>query len=112
MDKKIIKFDDTETEEYEFHQYKRPVSINDIDINKIEACNKFPFGKQDFKYLIGYKNSEKVRPSCISFYIYSQTRCLLYILFIRCKLYAAGVISLQFILTMFVIILCICISQF
>ena len=112
MDKKIIKFDDTETEEYEFHQYKRPVSINDIDINKIEACNKFTFGKQDFKYLTGYKNSEKVRPSCISFYIYSQTRCLLCILFIRCKLYAAGVISLQFILTMFVIILCICISQF
>ena len=31
------------------------------------------------------------------YYIYSQTSCLLYILFIRCKLYAAVVISLQFV---------------
>ena len=29
IDKKIIKFDDTQIEEYEFHQYKRPISIND-----------------------------------------------------------------------------------
>ena len=32
MDKKIIKFDDTEIEEQEFHQCKSPISINDIDI--------------------------------------------------------------------------------
>ena len=45
VDKKIIKFDDTEIKEYEFHQYKRPISINDIDINEILVSNKFPFGK-------------------------------------------------------------------
>ena len=28
MDKKIVKFDDTEIEEYEFYKYKSPVSIN------------------------------------------------------------------------------------
>ena len=49
MDKKIIKFDDTEIEEYEFHQYKRVISINNIDINEIVVSNKFPFGKQDCK---------------------------------------------------------------
>ena len=59
MDKKIIKFDDNEIEEYKSHQYKSPISINDIDINKIVASNKFPFGKQDFKYFIIYKDSEK-----------------------------------------------------
>ena len=32
MDEKIIKFDDTEIEDYEFHQYKSPISINDIKI--------------------------------------------------------------------------------
>ena len=48
MDKKIIKFDDTETEEY--------ILINDVDINKIVVSNKLPFGKQDFKYFIGYKD--------------------------------------------------------
>ena len=46
MTKKIIKFDDNETEE--FYQYKTPISINDIDINKIVISNKFPFGKKDF----------------------------------------------------------------
>ena len=49
-----------------FNQYKSPISINDIDINKIVVPNKFGFGKQDFKYFIGYKDSETVRP-----YVYS-----------------------------------------
>ena len=53
MDKKIIKFDDTEIEEYEFHQHRSPISVNDIDINEIVVFNKLPFGKQDFKYFIG-----------------------------------------------------------
>ena len=33
MDKKIIKLDDAETEEYKFHKYKRPISINNINIS-------------------------------------------------------------------------------
>ena len=49
MDKKIIKFDETEIEEYEFYQYKSPVSINNKNINEILVSNKFPFGKQHFK---------------------------------------------------------------
>ena len=61
MDKKIIKFDDTEIEEYKFHQ-KNPILINDVDINKIVVSSKFPFGKQDFKYFVGYKDFEKIRP--------------------------------------------------
>ena len=32
MDKEIIKFDDTEIEEYKFLQIKSPNSINSIDI--------------------------------------------------------------------------------
>ena len=57
MDKKIIKFDDTEIEEFEFHQHKSPISINDINIDKIVVSDKLPFGKQDFKYFIGYKDA-------------------------------------------------------
>ena len=45
MDEKIIKFDDAEIEEHKFHQYKSPVSINDIDINEIVVSNEFPFDK-------------------------------------------------------------------
>ena len=59
MDKKVLKFDDTEIEEYKYHQKKSPISINNKDINKIVVSNKLHFGKQDFKYFIGYKDSEK-----------------------------------------------------
>ena len=46
MDKKIVKFDDIEIEKYKFHQHKIPISINNIDINKIVVSNKFSFGKK------------------------------------------------------------------
>ena len=62
-----MKFDDTEIEEYDFHRFKNPISINDIDINKIVVFNKLPFHKQDFKYFIGYKDNEKIRTLCIFF---------------------------------------------
>ena len=39
IDKKVIKFDDTEIEENEFYQYKIPIWVNDIDINKIVVSN-------------------------------------------------------------------------
>ena len=62
MDKKIIKFEDIETEEYEIHQYRCPTLIKDMDVNEIELSNKFPFHKQDFKYFIGYKDNKEIRP--------------------------------------------------
>ena len=65
MDKKVIKFDDSEIEEYKFNQHKSPISINNIVINEIVVSNKLPFGKQDSKYLTGYKDAEKIRRFCI-----------------------------------------------
>ena len=62
---KNIKFDDTIIDEYEFHWYKSPISLNDIDINNIVVPNKLLFGKQDFEYFVGYKDSEKIVPLCI-----------------------------------------------
>ena len=44
-----------------------PISINNIDINEIVVSNKFHFDKQDFKYSIGYKDNEEIRPLCILF---------------------------------------------
>ena len=42
MDKKIVKVDDTEIQEYKFHRHNSPISINDIDINEIVVSNKLP----------------------------------------------------------------------
>ena len=62
MDKTIIKFDNAEIEEYNFYQYKIPISINNINNIKLVVSNKFPFSKQNFRYFIGYKDDKKIRP--------------------------------------------------
>ena len=48
-----------------FHQYKRPISIKNVDIEKIVVSNKVPFVKKGFKYFIGYKDAKK-----LNLYIY------------------------------------------
>ena len=54
----MIKFDDIEIDIYKFHQYKSPILIDYIDINKIVVSNKISYGKNDFKYFIGYKDAK------------------------------------------------------
>ena len=49
MNKKIIRFDDTEIEKHKFHQHKSSFLIDNIDINNIVVSNKVSFGKKDFK---------------------------------------------------------------
>ena len=51
MDKNII-CDDTEIEEYKFHQHKSPILKNDLYINEMVVSNNLPFSKQHFKYFI------------------------------------------------------------
>ena len=36
--------------------------IKDIDINETLVSNKIPFGEQNSKYFIGYKNDRKIEP--------------------------------------------------
>ena len=60
MEKAVIKFGDIEIENQKFHQHKRPISIKDVDINKIVVSNKVSFGKKGFKYFIGNKYAKKL----------------------------------------------------
>ena len=60
MEKTIINFGSIETEKQKSHQYKRPISIKNIDINKIAVSNKASFGKKGFKYFTGYKDAKKL----------------------------------------------------
>ena len=48
-----------------FHQYKTPISIKKIDINKIVVSYKVSFGKKGFKYFISCKDPKKDKPLCI-----------------------------------------------
>ena len=49
------------------HKHKRPISTENIGINKILASNKISFGKKRFKYFIGYKDAKRIRPLCMFF---------------------------------------------
>ena len=40
---------------------------SNLGINKIEVPNEFPFGKQDFKHSIVYKDNIEITPLCIFF---------------------------------------------
>ena len=58
MDEKIIKYDDTEVEEYKCHQYKSPISINDIGYNKIVvvSINTLPTNEYTLKVFTKLKH--------------------------------------------------------
>ena len=62
MEKKIRAFGDTETEKYKFQYQENLISIDDVDIEKIWISNKIYFRKKGFKYFIGYKDNENVKP--------------------------------------------------
>ena len=64
MDKKNYKVGWYSIEEQEFHQHESPISKNNLDINNIVVSNELLFGKQGFKYFIGYKDAKKIRPLC------------------------------------------------
>ena len=57
MDKRIIKFNDTEVEKHKFPQYEKPILIDSIDVNKIVVSNKISFVRNDFIYFLGYKDA-------------------------------------------------------
>ena len=48
-----------------FYQYKRPISVRNIDIYKIVVSNKPSLGKKGFKSFIGYRDAKKIRPLSI-----------------------------------------------
>ena len=60
INKKIIKFGDTQIEKQEFQQHESSILINNIDINKIVVSNRVSFGEKGFKHFIGYKYAKKI----------------------------------------------------
>ena len=52
---KVIKFGDIQIQKQKFHQHKGPLSIKNIDSNKIVVSNNVSVSKKAFKYFIGYK---------------------------------------------------------
>ena len=60
MEKTIIKVGHIEIEKQKFHQYKRPFSIKNIDINKIVVSNKVSFSKKNVDISLATKMPNKL----------------------------------------------------
>ena len=46
-----------------FHENKRPINITEVDTEKIKLPDKKSFGKDSFKYFIGYRHEGNTFPS-------------------------------------------------
>ena len=62
MSKKTLKFDHIRVNKKEFHKSKPPVELDLTNIDQIVEPNKFKRNDYDFKYFIGYKEGEIVKP--------------------------------------------------
>ena len=68
MEKIIIKLGDIKIKKRKIYQYKRPISINNINVDKIVVSQKVSFDKYRFKYFIGYKDTKKLGPLLLYFF--------------------------------------------
>ena len=65
MEKTIINLSDSKMQKQKYHQHKGPVSIKNVDTDKVIVPNKVPFGKKGFKCFTGQKDDKKIKLSYI-----------------------------------------------
>ena len=62
MSEKILKFGDVEVNKNEYRASKQPIALNLVNINQIVVSDKFKRSGKCFKYFIGYKDNDIIRP--------------------------------------------------
>ena len=62
MSEKTLKVDNIMVNKKEFHKSKQPIDLN---VDQIVVSDKFKHSDDGFKYFIGYKEGEIVKPLCI-----------------------------------------------
>ena len=65
MSEKKLKFDNIRVNKKEFHKSKQPIDLHLVNIDQIVVSDKFNHSDGGFKYFIGYKEGEIVKPLCI-----------------------------------------------
>ena len=61
MSEKTLKIDNIRLDKKEFHKSKQPIDL-DLNVNQIVISEKFKHSDDGFKYFIGYKEGEGVKP--------------------------------------------------
>ena len=65
MSKKTLKFDNDEVNKKEFHISKQPISYELVNVDQISISDIFKHSDTGFKYFIGCKDDNIIRPLCI-----------------------------------------------
>ena len=65
MNEKTLKFDNIRVNKKEFHKSKQPIDLDLVNVYQIVLSDKFKHSDDGFKYFIGYKEGEIVKPLCI-----------------------------------------------
>ena len=63
MSEKTLKFNNIILNKKEFHKSKHPIDLSLVSVDQIVVSDKF--SDEGFKYFIGYKKGEIVKPLCI-----------------------------------------------
>ena len=66
MSEKTLKFGNFIVNKKKFNTFKQPITLNLVDIDKIVISDKCKHNDKDFKYFIGYKEDNIIRPSYIN----------------------------------------------
>ena len=77
-----------------FHLHKRPISIKNLDINKIVVSNKISFSKKGLKGFIGYKDTKTNRPLCASMYRTDFDENMLFLIWQKMMNYQKNIMKL------------------
>ena len=65
ISEKTLKFDNIRTNNKKSHKSKQPIDLNLVNVDQIVVSDKFKHSDDGFKYFIGYKEGEIVKPLCI-----------------------------------------------
>ena len=63
MEQEAVYFRENSIIKSAFHKNKGPININEVDIERIKLSNKKSYGKDSFKYFIGYRHEGNAFPS-------------------------------------------------
>ena len=62
MSEKKLQFNNIRLNKKEFHKFKQPINLELVNIDQIIVSDKFKHNDDGFKYFIGYKEGEIVKP--------------------------------------------------
>ena len=65
MSEKTLQFNNIILNKKEFHKSKEPIDLFSVDFDQKVKSYKFKYNNQNFKYFIGYREGEIVKPLCI-----------------------------------------------